>query len=301
VSEAVNPRRVGAGYALLAAAMFGLSAPLAKRVLAAGVGQLALAGLLYAGAAIGVSLILLVRPRGAGDAPLGRGDLAYLLVASLAGGVLGPILLMLGFARTSGMAAALLLSVELPMTATIAALFLREAITARLVAGGVLVIGGTLLLGWDGSAGTTTAAGTAAIALACLAWAIDNNVTAKVAGRDALRIARFKCALAAPITLAIAAALEPASLSPERLPPRALALALVTGLFGYGLSIACFVRALRALGAARTGALFATAPFFGAFLTLPILGERPTLMIAAAAPILAVGTFLVAWDPKAAT
>ncbi len=294
---AAGGRLTGSMWAIAAAALFGASTPFAKRLLDRGRGELAVAGLLYAGAALGLGIVTggrrLARAAPAGE-PMSRREWTWLLLATVMGGFVAPALLMVGLSRTGGIAASLLLTIETPATALIAWAFFRERIGPRVVVGGLLVLGGTAAIRLGDAPGSViTAIGTAAIVASCFAWAMDNNATTRIAHRDALRIARFKCVCAAPFTLALAAIVDPASVRPAAWTAGAAAQALATGLFGYGLSLACFVRALRAIGAARTGALFATAPFVSAVVAMAVLGDRPTLGIALAGALMAAGTFVL--------
>lgn len=293
---------VGAAFGLAAASLFGLSTPFAKKILDGGKGELAVAGVLYAGAALGLSLVGLARRiAGTRTPPAARTprDRRWLWLATLMGGFVAPALLMVGLARSGGMAASLLLTVETPATALLAWAVFRERITRRVVMGGILVLfGAAAVRAGDAGAGATTLVGALAIVASCLGWAVDNNATARIADGDAIAIARFKCVAAAPFALVLAALFAPASVDPDAWTPADLAITLATGLFGYGMSLACFVRALREIGAARTGALFATAPFLSALASMVVLGDRPTAVLGAAGLILAAGTFLLVTEKK---
>lgn len=296
-------RLAGNVWAIAAATLFGASTPFAKRLLDDGHGELAVAGLLYAGAAIGLGTVTGLRRitgAAAAPAPMSRREWKWLLLATAMGGFLAPALLMVGLTRTGGMAASLLLTVETPATALLAWAFFGERIGPRVVIGGFLVIAGAAAIRLGGApSGMITLIGTAAIVISCFAWAMDNNATTRIAHHDALRIARFKCICSAPFSLALAAVIDPASVHPGAWTPGALAQALTIGLFGYGFSLACFVRALRRIGAARTGALFATAPFVSAIVAMLVLGERPTLGIAAAGVLMAIGTMALVTERPA--
>src|SRR5688572_16430681 len=165
----------GAAYGLLAAALFGVSAPLAKYLLGQVSPQL-LAGLLYFGAGIGLSAWRLLRPAVA-EAPLQRRDLPLLGAVVLSGGVLGPLLMLWGLSRVSAVAGSLLLNLEGPFTMLVAVLFFREHLGRRGALAAVLILLGAGLLKLQGSAGSNDTAGMLAIALGCLAWALDNNLT----------------------------------------------------------------------------------------------------------------------------
>jgi drug/metabolite transporter (DMT)-like permease len=201
---------------------------------------------------------------------------------------------MIGLARTSGVAASLLLTIETPATVFIAWAFFREPLGARVIVGGVLIVGGSLALRLTGGAGgDTSLLGAAAIVGSCVGWALDNNATARIADRDAIWIACFKCVCAAPFALALAWLVEGDRAGAGSWDVLSILETLVTGLVGYGLSLASFVRALREIGAARTGALFASAPFLSAIVAVPLLRERPGAATLIAGALLAAGTWLI--------
>ncbi len=292
-------------YALASALLWGGTVPFAKRVLDTGVHPLEAAGLLYLGAAIGLTAISLARrslaPTPALAAPLSRRDLRYLIAAALFGGFAAPWLAMFGQSRTSGMVAALLLNLELPATTAIAVVAYRETVNPRMLFGAALVLGGAVLVATHsvGAGGESTIAGAIAVAGSCVCWGIDNNVTTQVARLDAMRIARWKGAAAAPLSLALAWGLRGAPLWAGAWTGSTIAQMLLIGLVGYGIGLSFIVRAFRELGAARTGALFATAPFVGAIMTIPVLRERPTLAIGAAGALMAAGVALLIHERRA--
>ncbi len=273
--------------ALGAAALFGASTPLAKQLLAE-TDPIMLAALLYLGSGAGLLTWRLARGLSLRDTGLARRDMPWLAAAIVAGGVMGPVLLMLGLARTSGAAGSLLLNLEAVFTATLAWLVFGENADRRIVAGMICIAAGGAALAWPGGAiGASNLAGSVLIAGACLAWAIDNNLTRKVSGGDATVIAALKGLVAGSVNLALA-------LATGAHIPGAMATtgALVVGLVGYGISLALFVRALRGLGAARTGAYFSTAPFVGAALAVGLLGEPTPWQFWAAAALMGAGVWL---------
>lgn len=282
-------RRRAIAYALLSAVLFGASTPLAKP-LAGSMAPLALAGLLYLGSGLGLALWLamraLVRPAGHG-APLARGDIPWLAGAIAAGGVVGPAFLMYGLARTDAASASLLLNLEAVFTAALAWSAFRENVDRRVFAGMLAIIAGGVVLSWGEVPQARGVAGPLLIAGACLAWALDNNLTRRVSGGDAVVIAALKGLVAGLVNVALAHIIG------ARLPaPGAIALAGIIGLLGYGVSLVLFIMALRDLGTARTGAYFSVAPFFGAALALLLLGERASPAFWAAAALMALGVWL---------
>ncbi len=286
-------RASGAGKALLAAALFGVSTPLAKGLLASASPQL-LAGLLYLGSGGGLALVWRWRrrrPGGAGasaapEQPLARADLPWLAGATLFGGVLAPLLLLLGLARAAASTAALLLNLEAVFTAALAWTLFREHAHRRIVAGMALIVAGGLVLSWEGRAGWRGAGGPLAIAGACLFWGIDNNLTQRVSAGDPVQVASLKGLVAGAVNLAIALALG------ARAAGGAIAGALALGFVSYGLSLVLFILALRDLGTARTGAYFSTAPFIGATAAVLIRREPVTAALLAGGALMAAGVWL---------
>jgi drug/metabolite transporter (DMT)-like permease len=203
------------------------------------------------------------------------------------GGVLGPVLLMLGLAHTSAATASLFLNLESVLTAVLAWLVFKESTDRRIVLGMVLIVAGGAVLVWPTGDASASGLGPLALAGACLAWAIDNNLTRKVSASDALFIAGSKGLVAGSVNtglgFALGAAMPTATL---------LSSAMLIGFLGYGLSLVLFVLALRGLGTARTGAYFSTAPFVGAALSIAMLGEPTSIAFWLAAALMAAGVAL---------
>jgi drug/metabolite transporter (DMT)-like permease len=273
-------------YALASAALFGASTPLAK-LLVGEVQPLALAGLLYLGSGIGLLAWFLLRKREVRATNLSRADLPWLAGAILAGGMVGPALLMYGLTRTDGATASLLLNLEAVLTASIAWIVFRENVDRRVFLGMVAIVAGGVVLSWDEMPRGGGLVGPLLIAGACLAWAIDNNLTRRVSSGDAVTIAGLKGLVAGAANLSLAL-YQGASLPGTGI----LAAAATVGLFGYGISLVLFVVALRNLGTARTGAYFSVAPFFGAALALLVLRESPSNAFWIAAALMALGVWL---------
>ena len=273
----------GAAFGLAAAALFGASAPFAK-VLLGGAGPLALAGLLYAGAGLALTAARVAR-RGPGrEARLRRADAPLLAVVAVAGGLLGPVLMLVGLRRLPAVTGSLLLNLEAPFTMLLAVSAFREHLSRREAAGAALAIAGGAALGAQPGALAGGWTGALCIALACLCWALDNNLTQRLSGRDPLSVVQVKVLSAGAGALVLAAALgDPFP------PPRQVGAALLLGSLSYGASIVLDAHALRLLGAAREATFFATAPFVGAALSMAVLGERPSLLDAAGAAAMAAG------------
>ncbi len=273
--------------ALIAAALFGASTPLAKGLLGE-VHPLTLAGLLYLGAGAGCALLYAVRRRVSAQPPeatLSIADLPTLAAVIVSGGLVAPVLLVFGLAATSASTAALLLNLEALATMAIAWVVLREATSRRVLSGAVAILAAAVLLSWQGSA--TASWGAAAIAGACVAWGIDNNLTRRLSFADPLQITAFKGLAAGTVNCGLALGLT------AGLPPLPAVLwALVVGFLGYGVSLALFVISLRQLGVARTSAYFAAAPFLGAGVAVLLLDEPASARLLAAGALMAVGVYL---------
>lgn len=258
--------------ALLAAALFGTSTPFAK-LLTGEVSPVLLAGLLYLGSGMGLTLVRLVRDRGWKPSGLVSTEWPWLLGAILFGGVLGPVALLFGLTSTSGSTASLLLNLEAVLTAVIAWVVFKENADRRIVLGMLAIVAGGVVLSWSGGEeGVIDWVGPLAIAAGCLCWAIDNNLTRRVSASDAIFIASAKGAVAGTVNVGLAFALG------ASLPSGSTMLGtMAVGLLGYGISLVLFVLALRGLGTARTGAYFSTAPFIGAAVSLLLLGESTSI------------------------
>ena len=275
----------GTVAALGAALLFGIGTPLAKLLLA-GADPWLLAGLLYLGSGLGLAVWLLLRPR-VQRARLGRDEWPWLAGAVATGGVVGPLLLMWGLARMPASGAALLLNAEAVFTAVVAWLAFRENVDRRVFAGLVAIVAGALVLSWPARAEFDVPLPALAVLGACLAWGIDNNLTRRVSLADATSIAAIKGLAAGATNLALALSFGAAWPTPARFGG-----ALGVGFVAYGVSLVLFVVALRHLGAARTGAYFGVAPFFGATIAVVAIGEPVTVPLVAAGALMAAGVWL---------
>jgi drug/metabolite transporter (DMT)-like permease len=273
--------------ALAAAALFGASTPLAKALLGA-VPPVLLAGLLYAGSGVGLSIARLARDRGFRSPHLSAAGWPWLLGAILAGGVLGPILLLYGLARTSAADTSLLLNLEAVLTALLAWIVFHENAGRRIVLGMALIVAGGVVLALPADrTSTSSLIGALAVIGACACWAVDNNLTRKVSAGDPLFIAAIKGLVAGGTNIALALILG------ARLPtPGVTAAAMTVGFLGYGISLVLFVVALRGLGSARTAAYFSVAPFFGAAIAIVVFGEPLSWTLSLAAALMAPGVWL---------
>jgi drug/metabolite transporter (DMT)-like permease len=293
----VTSSRAAIALALAAAALFGLATPASKLLLAVSDPWL-LAGLLYLGSGIGLGATWLIRASGIAGASrparLTPRERLWLAGAIAAGGGAGPVLLMFGLAAGSASQAALLLNLEAVFTVLLAWFVFREHFDRRIATGMAAMTAGAVLLAWDGSSGGRAGWSALLVAGACLAWALDNNLTRKVSGGDALLIAALKGLVAGPVNVAIALMLG------SRLPGAAVLLgAGLVGLLGYGVSLVFFILALRHLGTGRTAAYFSTAPFLGAATGVLVLGEPITARLIAAGALMALGVWLHASERHA--
>jgi drug/metabolite transporter (DMT)-like permease len=281
---ALGDIRRGGLLAIAAAALFGASTPAAKAVVS-GVDPLMLAGLLYLGSGIGLTLLRVASGQTAWL--FKRADLPWLAAAVAFGGMAGPALLMLGLTTVTGSAASLLLTLEGVFTALIAWIVFREPFNVRIGLGMIAIVAGAGLLSLGGGSGRAMVGGALAIAAACLCWAIDNNCTSRISHADAPALAAVKGLVAGIVNVSLAliagAALPSAG---------SIALSGLIGLFGYGISLVLFVLALRQVGAARTGAYFSTAPFLGAALSLILLREAWSWPLVGAGLLMALGVWL---------
>ena len=287
--RSLSPR----AYALTAAILFGASTPLAKRLLGT-VDPIVLAGLLYLGAGLGAATILaarhaFTRTAIAHRSPwLGRRGALALAGAVVSGGIAAPIVMMYGLRETPAATASLLLNFEVVATALIAAAVFGEAIGRRVWIAVGLITAAACLLGWRPNEPWGLSMGVFGIIVACALWGLDNNLTRIVSAMNPMAIVCVKGVGAGVCSLALAATLG------AKLPMiRVSAVAIGLGTVSFGLSTALFIRAMRDLGAARTGALFGTAPFFGAVLSWIVFPEVPSGVVLASLPLMAAGAVLL--------
>jgi drug/metabolite transporter (DMT)-like permease len=278
LSAPTLPALRGGLLALLAAALFGISTPLVQRA-GVGLGAFSTAALLYAGAA---AVGLLSRQRIEREARLQRADLPRLLAMAGFGAVVGPVALAWGLQNTSGTSASLMLTLEALFTAVLAWRLYRETMDGRVWAAMVLLlVGGMVLVLDQGRAGGAQLWGLLAVLLATAAWGVDNTLSRALAERDPGQVVLAKAVLGASATSLLAV------LFGEPLPSAGAAAALfAVGATGYGLSLRFYLLAQRAFGAARTGSVFAFAPFIGAALAVA-MGDR------SASGLMALGSLLM--------
>jgi len=263
---------------------FGISAPLAKRLLDHVSPQM-LAGLLYVGAFVALSA---VRRRPGVEARLRRADAPRMALMILAGGIVAPVLLLLGLERVTGVAGSLLLNLEGPFTIVIGVAIFREHLPRQALVGAVVIFSGAIVLGLGAGSSHADWVGILLIAAACAAWALDNNLTQALTLRDPRSIVWVKCGVAGTVNVALAFVIG------ERFPELSvLAGALALGALSYGLSVYFDALALRELGAAREAAIFAVAPFAGALLAPLVLPEALGLREVAAGVLMGIGVVVL--------
>jgi len=270
--------------ALLAAALFGISTPLVQQF-GVGLGAFSTAALLYAGAA---AVGLLSRQPVEREARLQRGDLPRLLAMAGFGAVVGPVALVWGLQHTSGTSASLMLTLEALFTAVLAWRLYRETMDGRVWAAMALLLAGGMVLVLDqGRAGGTQLWGLLAVLLATAAWGVDNTLSRALAERDPGQVVMVKALLGASATVLLAVVLG------EPLPTAGVALALLAiGATGYGLSLRFYLLAQRAFGAARTGSVFAFAPFIGAAVAVALGDRSASGMMALGSALMLAGVML---------
>ena len=267
-----------------AALLFGAGTPIAKTLLGT-MDPWLLGGLLYMGSGIGLTIVRVARssPKVSLAAP----EVATLAGVIVAGGIAGPVLLLYGLASMPASGASLLLNAEAIFTALIAWIVFRENVDKRIALGMMAIVAGAVTLTWSTDLALGQAVPAALVLAACLAWAIDNNLTRKLATHDSMWLAATKGLVAGAVNLLIAMA------AGRHWPPAVtIGSALSLGAVAYGASLTMFIVALQHLGAARTGAYFSTAPFVGTAVAVVWLSEPVTLSLGLAAALMAIGVWL---------
>ncbi|RZA19548.1 MAG: DMT family transporter [Proteobacteria bacterium] len=271
-------------YPVLAALLFGLGIPLAK-ILLPSVSPWLMAALLYLGSGLGLKAFRFLSR--APQVTLQRNEWLWLVLAIGAGGVIAPVLLMVGLSSMPASGASLLLNVEGVLTAGLAWFVFKENFDKRIALGMVAIVIGTIVLSWPGPSGFAGIWPSLAIIGACLGWALDNNLTRKISWNDATWIAATKGLVAGVVNLGIALGLG------SVWPSSSLVLqTMFLGAISYGVSLALFVISLRHLGTARTGAYFSLAPFFGALVSIPLLNESLSARFLGAGALMGFGVWL---------
>lgn len=281
-------------WAILAAALYALNAPISKLLLAS-VPPTMMAAFLYLGAGVGMLAVGAARravERMPSERHLSRKDLPYALGMILLD-VAAPIFLMLGLATTASANVSLLNNFEIVATSLIAWLFFREAISCRLWLAIALITLSSVVLSIGDAGSLQFSGGSLFVILACVCWGFENNCTRMMSENDPLEVVVLKGFGSGLGALLIALG------TGEKWPsPRLIPAILLLGFVSYGLSIFFYVYAQRGLGASLTSAFYAIAPFIGVILSLLVFRELPGPRFFAALAIMAVGTYFAAVLPR---
>ena len=279
-------------FAYLAAALYALSTPVSKLFLQH-VHPTMMAGFLYLGAGIGMAVLHWVRKRTGQEEQerrLTRKDLPY-IAGMVMLDIAAPILLMIGLKRTTPENVSLLNNFEIVATSLIALLLFREKIGRRLWAAIGVITLASLLLSFENADSFRFSMGSLFVLLAALCWGLENNCTRRLSGSDPMEIVVIKGFGSGTGAVLIGLAVG------ETLPSGGdIAKILLLGFVAYGLSITFYVYAQRYLGAAKTSACYAVAPFIGVLLSFLIFREIPGLLFFPALALMLLGTWLITRD-----
>ena len=280
--------------AVAAAALYALNAPFSKLLLR-DVPATMMAAFLYLGAGAGMLLLGLFRKRlglGATEQHLSRRDLPYTLGMIILD-IAAPIFLMLGLARTTAANASLLNNFEIVATRAIAFVCFREKISLRLLLALTLITLSSLILSFEDASSLTFSIGSLFVLMACVCWGFENNCTRMMSASDPLEIVVIKGFGSGLGALFVSFLLGESLPAPSMILP-----ALLLGFVAYGLSIFFYVYAQRSLGAARTSAYYALAPFIGVALSFLFFRDLPSLSFYLALALMMIGTYFAATDAR---
>lgn len=286
----MNTKVIAVLYALLAAVFYALNTP-ASKLLLEQVPPTFMAAFLYLGAGVGVGLMYLPHIRQESpEERLKKEDLLY-TVGMILLDILAPIFLMLGIRLGTASGASLLGNFEIVATTLIALLLFRETVTRRLWIAIGFICASSILLSFDGTSQFSFSYGSLFVLLATACWGLENNCTRKISDKSTYQIVLLKGIFSGGGSFCIACLLG------ERMPEMAFILtAMVLGFVAYGLSIFLYIRAQRTLGAAKTSAYYAAAPFVGALLSFTLVGEPLSSSYLLALVLMLAGTGFVIWD-----
>jgi len=278
-------------FVITSAFLFGISPPFAK-LFVRDIPPVVLAGLLYLGAFAGLTVYSIVRKKSVVDpdrmAALARKDIPWLAGAVVAGGIIGPISLMIGLTLISGFSTSLLLNLEGVVTAVIAVFLFKENAGKKLWLALICMTAAGVFLTWNTDQNKFSIAGPLLIVLAMICWGIDNNLTRNISDKDPIQITKIKGLIGGLISLLLALILG------MKIALNLTAIyALLLGGFSYGISLVFFIKALQGLGSARTGAFFSSAPFVGALISLIILREWIGWVMFPATGLMIIGVWLI--------
>ena len=282
----------GIFLAILAAGLYALNSPFSKLLLTF-LSPTLMAGFLYIGAGLGMVMILLIRriaklPET--ESSLTRKELPYTL-AMIVLDIAAPIFLLFGLTKTTAANASLLNNFEIVATAIIALVIFKETISPRLWLGILFVTASCAVLSIEDISSLQFNSGSLFVLLACICWGVENNCTRKLSSKDPLQIVMVKGIFSGIGSVVIGLICGERVLHPWTIP-----VVLLLGFVAYGLSIYFYVYAQRLLGAARTSAYYAVAPFIGVFLSLLIFREIPGILFVAALLLMIIGAWLSSED-----
>lgn len=278
------------GLAVLAAVFYAIDIPCSK-VLLTQVPAAMMAGFLYLGAGLGVGGLFLLRSRSGGRAEtLTRADLPY--AAGMVGlDILALTLLMYGLRSTASADASLLNNFEIVATTVIAWAVFQEEVSGVLWLAVLLVTFASMLLSAESLSGPRFSWGSLSVLAAAVCWGLENNFTRKLSAKNPYEIVTVKGLGSGLGALAVGGILG------ERLPAaRVVPLVMLLGFVSYGISIVCYIKAQKELGAAQTSAYYAIAPFVGAFLSFAVLREPFTARYFIALLLMMAGSAAAAMD-----
>lgn len=288
----MKTKKLAVMLAFLAAALYAINVPLSK-ILLTQVDSAVMAGLLYLGAGVGLAAYCLIGKASGKDVikdPLTKAELPYTL-AMIILDIAAPILLMLGILNSHSAAVSLLNNFEIVATTLIAALIFKEAVSKRLSLAIVLVVLSSAILSFEGMGSFKFSLGSLYVLGACLCWGIENNCTRKLSSKSSVQITMIKGIFSGLGSLAVAFVVG------ERLPSLMLiALAMLLGFVSYGLSINFYILAQKHIGAAKTSAYYAVAPFLGVAFSMLLLGERPEINFYIALAVMIIATLIIVRD-----
>ena len=281
-------------YIVTSAALFGISPPFAK-LLVKNIPPVALAGFLYLGAFVGLSLYSISRrivsTESIRSANLKKEDFSWLFGSVLSGGIIAPICLMFGLSQISGFTTSLLLNLEGIFTAVIAVIIFKEEAGKRLWMALMCMTVAGVFLTWDSSQSKFNFLGPLLVTLAMLCWGIDNNLTRNISTRNPIQITRIKGFVSGLVSVSLAY-----TLGINIQWDVSVLYAMLLGSFSYGISLVFFIKALEGLGSFRTGIFFSLAPFIGAVTSLILLQEWIGWVMFPAIMLTVAGVWLISTE-----
>lgn len=282
----------GIAFAILAAALYAVSAPFSKLLLAH-IPATLMAGFLYIGAGMGMAAVAFIRKIGGTkkeESRFSSGEIPF-VIGMIVLDIAAPVCLMIGLEHTTAANASLLNNFEIVATALIALFVFKESISPRLWVGIAFVTASCTLLSFEDISSIRFSEGSLLVLLAAVCWGLENNCTRRISGKDPLKIVLLKGIFSGAGSLIIGFCIGERAEQPKYIPA-----VLILGFIAYGLSIFFYVYAQRLLGAARTSAYYAVAPFIAAALSLVVFGEKPAPTYFAAIIFMAAGAFFAAGD-----